>query len=115
MISKIQNLGSHLLSTDIKAKMIDDDLYYILLDEVQLVPKFEALPKISENTQIFLAEILENTQIFLAEILENTQIFYNDCSSFTNLLLKMVSLLRINEGNVIFCRKSLKKHNYGRL
>lgn len=77
MISKIQNLGSHLLSTDIKAKMIDDDLYYILLDEVQLVPRFEALPKISENTQIFLAEILENTQIFLAEILENTQIFYN--------------------------------------
>ena len=64
MISKIQNLGSHLLSTDIKAKMIDDDLYYILLDEVQLVPRFEALPKISENTQIFLAEILENTQIF---------------------------------------------------
>ena len=44
--------------------MIDDDLYYILLDEVQLVPRFEALPKISENTQIFLAEILENTQIF---------------------------------------------------
>lgn len=64
MISKIQNLGSHLLSTDIKAKMIDDDLYYILLDEVQLVPRFEALPKILENTQIFLAEILENTQIF---------------------------------------------------
>ena len=64
MISKIQNLGSHLLSTDIKAKMIDDDLYYILLDEVQLVPRFEALPKISENTQIFLVEILENTQIF---------------------------------------------------
>ena len=64
MISKIQNLGSHLLSTDIKAKMIDDDLYYILLDEVQLAPRFEALPKISENTQIFLAEILENTQIF---------------------------------------------------
>lgn len=64
MISKIQNLGSHLLSTDIKAKMIDDDLYYILLDEVQLVSRFEALPKISENTQIFLAEILENTQIF---------------------------------------------------
>ena len=57
--------------------MIDDDLYYILLDEVQLVPRFEALPKISENTQIFLAEISENTQIFLAEILENTQIFYN--------------------------------------
>ena len=57
--------------------MIDDDLYFILLDEVQLAPKFEALPKISENTQIFLAEILENTQIFLAEILENTQIFYN--------------------------------------
>ena len=57
--------------------MIDDDLYYILLDEVQLAPRFEALPKISENTQIFLAEILENTQIFLAEILENTQIFYN--------------------------------------
>ena len=54
MISKIQNLGSHLLSTDIKAKMIDDDLYYIFLDEVQLVPRFEALPKISENTQIFL-------------------------------------------------------------
>ena len=53
MISKIQNLGSHLLSTDIKAKMIDDDLYYIFLDEVQLVPRFEALPKISENTQIF--------------------------------------------------------------
>ena len=25
----------------IKAKMIDDDLYYILLDEVQLVPRFE--------------------------------------------------------------------------
>ena len=44
--------------------MIDDDLYYILLDEVQLVPRFEALPKISENTQIFLTEILENTQIF---------------------------------------------------
>ena len=44
--------------------MIDDDLYYILLDEVQLVPRFEALPKISENTQIFLVEILENTQIF---------------------------------------------------
>ena len=44
--------------------MIDDDLYYILLDEVQLVSRFEALPKISENTQIFLAEILENTQIF---------------------------------------------------
>lgn len=64
MISKIQNLGSHLLSTDIKAKMIDDDLYYILLDEVQLAPRFEALPKISENTQIFLVEILENTQIF---------------------------------------------------
>ena len=64
MISKIQNLGSHLLSTDIKAKMIDDDLYYIFLDKVQLVPRFEALPKISENTQIFLAEILENTQIF---------------------------------------------------
>lgn len=64
MISKIQNLGSHLLSTDIKAKMIDDDLYYILLDEVQLVPRFEALPKISENTQIFLVEILKNTQIF---------------------------------------------------
>ena len=64
MISKIQNLGSHLLSTDIKAKMIDDDLYYIFLDEVHLVPRFEALPKISENTQIFLAEILENTQIF---------------------------------------------------
>ena len=77
MISKIQNLGSHLLSTDIKAKMIDDDLYYILLDEVQLVPRFEALPKISENTQIFLVEILKNTQIFLVEILENTQIFYN--------------------------------------
>lgn len=57
--------------------MIDDDLYYILLDEVQLVPRSEALPKISENTQIFLVEILENTQIFLAEILENTQIFYN--------------------------------------
>lgn len=57
--------------------MIDDDLYYILLDEVQLVPRFEALPKISENTQIFLVEILKNTQIFLAEILENTQIFYN--------------------------------------
>lgn len=52
--------------------MIDDDLYYILLDEVQLVPRFEALPKISENTQIFSAEILENTQIFLVEILENT-------------------------------------------
>ena len=33
--------------------MIDDDLYYILLDEVQLVPRFEALPKILENTQIF--------------------------------------------------------------
>lgn len=64
MISKIQNLGSHLLSTDVKAKMIDDDLYYILLDEVQLVPRFEALPKISENTQIFLTEILKNTQIF---------------------------------------------------
>ena len=64
MISKIQNLGSHLLSTDIKAKMIDDDLYYILLDEVQLVPRFEALPKILENTQIFLVEILKNTQIF---------------------------------------------------
>ena len=64
MISKNQNLVSHLLSTDIKAKMIDDDLYYILLDEVQLAPRFEALPKISENTQIFLAEILENTQIF---------------------------------------------------
>ena len=44
--------------------MIDDDLYYILLDEVQLVPRFEALPKISENTQIFLVEILKNTQIF---------------------------------------------------
>ena len=29
--------------------------------------------------------------------------------------MKMVSLLRINEGNVIFCRKSLKKHNCGRL
>ena len=57
--------------------MIDDDLYYILLDEVQLVPRFEALPKISENTQIFLVEILKNTQILLAEILENTQIFYN--------------------------------------
>ena len=57
--------------------MIDDDLYYILLDEVQLVSRFEALPKISENTQIFLVEILKNTQIFLAEILENTQIFYN--------------------------------------
>jgi len=57
--------------------MIDDDLYYILLDEVQLVTRFEALPKISENTQIFLVEILKNTQIFLAEILENTQIFYN--------------------------------------
>ena len=27
----------------------------------------------------------------------------------------MVSLLRINEGNVIFCCKSLKKHNCGRL
>ena len=64
MISKIQNLGSHLLSTDIKAKMIDDDLYYIFLDEVQLVPRFETLPQISENTQIFLAEILENTQIY---------------------------------------------------
>lgn len=64
MISKIQDLGSHLLSTDIKAKMIDDDLYYILLDEVQLAPRFEALPKILENTQIFLVEILENTQIF---------------------------------------------------
>ena len=57
--------------------MIDDDLYYILLDEVQLVPRFEALPKILENTQIFLVEILKNTQILLAEILENTQIFYN--------------------------------------
>lgn len=57
--------------------MKDDDLYYILLDEVQLVTRFEALPKISENTQIFLVEILKNTQIFLAEILENTQIFYN--------------------------------------
>ena len=44
--------------------MIDDDLYYILLDEVQLAPRFEALPKISENTQIFLVEILKNTQIF---------------------------------------------------
>ena len=64
MISKIQNLGSHLLSTDVKAKMIDDDLYYILLEEVQLVSRFEALPEILENTQIFLAEILENTQIF---------------------------------------------------
>ena len=53
MISKIQNLGSHLLSTDVKAKMIDDDLYYILLEEVQLVSRFEALPEILENTQIF--------------------------------------------------------------
>ena len=57
--------------------MIDDDLYYILLEEVQLVSRFEALPEILENTQIFLVEILKNTQIFLAEILENTQIFYN--------------------------------------
>ena len=67
--------------------MIDDDLYYILLDEVQLVPRFEALPKISENTQIFLVEILENTQIFLAEILENTQIFLVEILENTQIFL----------------------------
>ena len=93
MISKIQNLGSHLLSTDIKAKMIDDDLYYILLDEVQLVPRFEALPKISENTQIFLVEILENTQIFLAEILENTQIFLVEILENTQIFYNIVVVL----------------------
>ena len=95
--------------------MIDDDLYYILLDEVQLVPRFEALPKISENTQIFLVEILENTQIFLAEILENTQIFYNIVVVLPTFYRKWVSLLRINEWDVIFCRKSLKKYNCGRI
>lgn len=78
LVNQFRNvLKESILKRHIKAKMIDDDLYNILLDEVQLVPRFEALPKISENTQIFLAEILENTQIFLAEILENTQIFYN--------------------------------------
>ena len=78
LVNQFRNvLKESILKRHIKAKMIDDDLYYILLDEVQLVPRFEALPKISENTQIFLVEILKNTQIFLVEILENTQIFYN--------------------------------------
>lgn len=65
LVNQFRNvLKESILKRHIKAKMIDDDLYYILLDEVQLVPRFEALPKISENTQIFLVEILENTQIF---------------------------------------------------
>ena len=73
--------------------MIDDDLYYILLDEVQLVPRFEALPKISENTQIFLVEILENTQIFLVEILENTQILLAEILENTQIFYNIVVVL----------------------
>ena len=73
--------------------MIDDDLYYILLDEVQLVPRFEALPKISENTQIFLVEILKNTQIFLVEILENTQIFLAEILENTQIFYNIVVVL----------------------
>ena len=73
--------------------MIDDDLYYILLDEVQLAPRFEAPPKISENTQIFLVEILENTQIFLVEILKNTQIFLAEILENTQIFYNIVVVL----------------------
>ena len=75
--------------------MIDDDLYYILLDEVQLIPRFEALPKISENTQIFLVEILKNTQIFLAEISENTQIFLAEILENTQFLNNITELSHV--------------------
>ena len=67
-------LNSKNLSKYIKARMIDNDIYYIILDEIQLVPNFEGvLNDLLRKMNIDIYVTGSNSKFYLRILLRNLE------------------------------------------